>query len=164
MDQVVQFLLTDTERQASYVESKFQLRPDRKHVWLQKLAIWVLIKLQCYAIETNTVIVKKTLNTEDFVKNLWEQQAELFSFYHYRGSRLLVGHEEFVKLQGFDVNHPLSISMQYMWTESARNLKDPFAMVRTANDLHVTVIPWLKGFLVLPKDFVGEEHGRPKEW
>ena len=37
-------------------------------------------------------------------------------------------------------------------------------MTRTACDLHVTVIPWLRGFLVLPKDFVGEEHGRPEEW
>ena len=164
MSQAIQFLLTDTKRQSRYVESKFQLRYDRKYVWLQKLAIWVLAKLQCFAIETDHVVVKRVLNTDDFVKALWEQQAELFSFYHYRGSRLLVGHEEFAKLHGFPVNHPLSISMQYMWSESDRNSKDPLAFIRTANDLNITVIPWMQGFLVLPKDFIGEENRNNRGW
>ena len=160
MEQVVQFVISSSKPRSRYVESSFQLRPDRKHVWLQKIAIWVLRKLDCFSIETTQVVVKKVLNTEDFVRLLWEQEAELFSFYHYRGSRLLVGHEEFVKLHGFEVNHPLSISMQYIWNEQKHDLKNPFASIRTANNMHVTVIPWMKGFLVLPKDFVGEEHGR----
>ncbi len=160
MQQLVQFLITDTEEQRKLLEDKFQLRRDRKHVWLQKIALWVLMKLKCNVIETNKVTVKRTLDTDDFVQRLWKQQTELFKTYHYRGSRLLVGHEEFNQMQGFPINHPLSICMQYVWNETVPDMKDPFKSIRTANDMHVTVIPWMKGFLVLPKYFIGEEHRR----
>ena len=151
-NQPIQFLTTEFKKTSRYVDSQFELRTDRKHVWLQKCAIWILKKLGCYAIHWDTTEIKHTINTDDFARLLWEQKAELFTTYHYKGKRLLVGYEEFQKLQGFPVNHPLSFSCQYMWGESRPTLENPQNFVRKAGGLEVTVIPWMKGFLVLPED------------
>lgn len=154
MDQVVQFLTTDYETVTSYRPSSFELREDRPHVWLQKIAVWILRKLGCFAVYTDKICVKKALDTGDFANQLIRQQNEIMRDYHYNGMRLLVGYEEFQKLNGFHVGHPLSFSCQYIWQEVEQDFdKHKDIVRRTANGLEVTVIPWMKGFLVIPKDF-----------
>ena len=157
MDQVIQCYFTEVDTRTSYSDVAYQLRMDKKHIWLQEFAIWILKKLGCFALVNQQVVTRKVLDTQDFVQQFWAQNEELFKTYHYRGSRVLVGHEEFAKMHGFALNHPLSFSAQYIWSESNPTPEEPYGVNRTACGLKVTVIPWMKGILVLSKDFTENE-------
>lgn len=151
-EQVIQCFATKFETKNRYVESQFQLRQDKKHIWLQKAAIWVLKKLQCFAIHYDVVTVKNVINADDFVQAFWKQHEELMRTYHYRGKRILIGYEEFQQMHGFPVNHPLSLAVNYQWFEIQPTREKPYNMHRTQCGLEITVIPWMKGILVLPED------------
>lgn len=151
--QRVDGLRTFYEKKTGYLPDSFQLREDRGYVWLQKIALWVLKKLGCYAIKTEQVAVKVVIDTKKIVDKVMIQDEELAKLYHYRGSRLLVGHEEFREMCRVEMSHPLSLSAQYIWQERASTMTEPYKVTRTACGLKVTVIPWMRGVLVLPKDF-----------
>lgn len=154
MYQRVEALKTVYEKTTLEVKDHYQFRPDRKYHWLQKLCLWALRKLGCYALTTNTNIVKHVVNTDTLMQGIFAQLGELAAIYNYKGQVLLVGYEEFSQLQGFPINHPLSIYCDYMWQEYA-GMKEDFSgpvYKRTAMGLRVIVIPWMKGFLIVPKE------------
>ena len=89
--------------------------------------------------------------------NLIKQKQEIVNFYHcYDGEVLLVGPKEMNELCGLGVDHPLSISLQYMWAERKydKNWYTPAHYTRCG--LKLVVIPWMSGMLVLPKGFDGK--------
>lgn len=142
--QTVEFVTTTREIKESYSSVSFQLRMDRKYVWLQKIALWVLKKLGCYSIIREVGMVKHVIDTEQFMNKLLIQKRELVDLYHLRGEHLLVGYKEFKELTCIQACTPLSFTAPYMWSDGRRT--DPF-------DLKVTIVPWMKGFLVLPRGF-----------
>lgn len=149
--QVVEFVTTDYERREYQSPDRFTLRPDLKYVWLQRAAIWVLRKLGCYAMLTETTAIRKTLDTTGIAERLWKMDSEVFMIYNRHGEHLLVGQQEFADIaSGFSMNHPFSVDLQYAWVEPGRYPPDaiPKPSIR---GMKVTVIPWMKGMLVLPK-------------
>jgi hypothetical protein len=148
MEQIVQVVQYQSDIKYVPLEDQFKLCTERGHVWLQRMAIWVLRRLGCNAITIRVEATRVTVNTDHFMSNLIAQDRELVSMYHQRGDRLLLGNEEFHKLVNCDIlnNHPISFEAAYRHT------------VREGNEysiggfkMKVTVIPWMKGMLVLPK-------------
>ena len=156
MEQQVQFVRIVRQNITSYLPNQYQFRVDRKHHWLQKIALWILNKLQCHASLTTQAISYDVVDTKNLMENLIRQRQEMVNFYHQRdGEFLLVGPGEFQELAGLEMYHPLSISMQYMWAEPKRDrIGNPMDHPQyTRCGLKVVIIPWMKGFLVLPKGF-----------
>lgn len=156
MEQQVQFVRIVRQNVTSYQPNQYQFRVERKHHWLQKIALWILRKLDCQASLTTQSISYDVVDTAKLMENLIRQRQEIVNFYHQRdGEFLLVGPAEFQELAGLDMHQPLAISLQYMWSEPKRdrmgNLMDYPQYTRCG--LKVVVIPWMKGFLVLPKGF-----------
>ena len=154
MEQPVQFVQIRREIQSSFLSNIYQFRQDRPCRWLQKAAFWILGKLSCFAIQHQTVSAYDVVDTHKLVDSLWKQQQATFEFYHHiKASCLLVGPQEFNELMSLDVTHPLSINTQYMWADVVHDRWGmPSPPHVTRNQMRVTVIPWMKGFLVLPKD------------
>jgi len=152
MEQQVQFQRIVRNTKTSYLPSTYEFRVDRKYHWLQKFALWILRKLRCNACHLEESVRYDVVDTQNLMKNLIEQQQEIVNFCHrYSGHVLLVGPGEFSDLCALNVDHPLSIDLQYIWAEPDRNdYRLPPQYTRCA--LKVVVIPWMKGYLVVPED------------
>lgn len=152
MEQTAEYFRIAWKTRQVYQPDKYCLRMDRKHVWLQKIAIWVLRKLDCNSwIMEDQLVRTEMINLRDLAKQIVEQQADLLSWYHYCGETLLVGPKEFSELEKLPFTHPLSLDLQYMWSERDRGVAGGY---RTkAYGLKIVVIPHMRGALVLPKDW-----------
>lgn len=139
--QVIEFVETQRDILETYLPDSFQLRRDRGWVWVQKIAIWILRKLGCYAVQKELKLTRHVVNTDSLIEALYKQQGEMFKCYHYRGERLLIGPEEFRELTGEDLKYPTSMRLSYNWQEGAE---------ATVCGLKVTIVPWMKGLLVVP--------------
>jgi len=143
MQQLVQYVTTTRDSRDVYMPDAYQLRTERGYVWLQKLAIYILRKLGCFAATKETTVLKHVFDTKGLAEALWRQRAEVFELYHMRGARLLVGYEDFERLTGIPMYKPFSFEVPYSAMEAGKP---------TVFDMQITVIPWMKGMLVLPKE------------
>ena len=160
MNQPVSFLTTEKTSTTLNEPDKFQYRAERQHRWLQKAALWVLRKLGCFAVTTTVSYQKKVLDIPTFMANICRQHAELCAFYQRNGDRLLLGPEEFSRLAEtcFPERIPeFLFEGRYCLERPAPSLAGPndyFGSCCAGVDilgLKVTVIPWMKGMLVIPK-------------
>jgi len=142
------------EKRQKFIPDRYQFREEKGWRWIQKLALWTLKKIGCHAfIMEETMVRSETINLHNLTKQIMEQQADTINWYHHHGDRLLVGPTEFAELSALPFTHPLSLDLQYMWVETddtkyGMNLP-PHTYTRFG--LKVTVIPHMKGVLVLPK-------------
>lgn len=128
------------------LENKFQFRQERGWKLLQCLCLWVLRKLGCYAIECNLTYKTHTIRPDDFVRNLIDQKREIVELYHLKGDRLLIGPEEYFDILKQDHElEQLGMFPSTSFVGSCNYGKQILGM-------KVTVIPWMKGMLVVPKD------------
>jgi hypothetical protein len=141
--QIVEFFTTKADAVKSYLPNTYQLRKDRDWLWVQKLAIWVLRKLGCFAIQEDAIITRHRFDGNTLLEAIMAQHSEVMNIYHRHGERLLIGFEEFRDLLGTEMREPRSFAMQYRWHE-----KNGY----TVCGLKVTVIPWMKGILVVPRE------------
>ena len=115
----------------------FTLTPERGHVWLQKLALWLLRTLRCNWYEKTTTVTQFTFEEHDFARNLYRQRDDLFDFFGRTGSQLLIGGEDFRAL----MDSPEVTRDFTFYVELARD--------RRVFNLSVRVIPWMKGMVVV---------------
>ena len=162
-DQRVQFLLTKTHKDTSFVPDTFQLRTNRPMVWLQKIIFYVLRKLECYAIQYNLRIERVALSPEKLLTSLLRQRQELVMTYHQYGERLLIGPEEFRELAESawpqtQITYPVSFELKYNWYPNGEQGYYQDEEMRAGHGyqvcgMKVTIVPWMKGILVVPKEF-----------
>lgn len=114
----------------------FQVRDDRPLVWLQKLCCWVMYKLGAYAQDRSIAYTWKDVDISDLVKGIYTQLGMLYRDHNIRGKRVLIGSEDFAQL----CNAP---EARYHLTVYATDIK--------FGGLNVTVIPWMRGILVMPE-------------
>jgi hypothetical protein len=140
----IEFLAATHSAARSYIPDTYQFRRDRGWVWLQRLALWALRKIGAQAFRDDQTVVRHTIDTRKFLDALVRQRAEIMALYHRRGERLLVGYEEFREITGIAMENPLTFAVQYDWREPG----GPTLVY----GMRVTVIPWMRGILVLPKE------------
>ena len=79
------------------------------------------------------------VDADTFMGRLYKQQAALFESFHRDASQLLIGAEEFESLMNEPaINQAFSFQAQYN--------RGRYAVC----GLQVTVIPWMRGMLVMP--------------
>ncbi len=114
----------------------YQVRKDRPLVWLQEACCWVLRKLEAYAQDRSIAYTHKEVDISNLVEGIYAQLGMLNRDHNIRGRRVLIGSEEFAQL----CNAP---DARYHLTVYASDIR--------FGGLTVTVIPWMKGILVMPE-------------
>jgi len=139
--QVVSFYESRRHRVDSFIPDTYSFNRARGWVWLQRLALWVLNKLKCYAINSVITCTRHTVELPKLIEAIHRQNSELLSMYDLRGERLLIGAKEFSDLMNSDIYNLVSFTLPYRTSYSP-----------TIMGMKVTVIPWMSGLLVLPKE------------
>lgn len=135
------FLKHEPARSCAWASDKYEYLPDRGWKWLQRLAIGVLRWLGCYSQIETTDYKTHMVRPNDFIQAICEQRRELMSLYRLEGERLLIGSEEYfdlMKQQDQRMYDSFSFTAQYSYAKQIMGMK-------------VTVVPWMKGILVMPK-------------
>lgn len=137
--QHVEFIETKTTHHLRVHEDRFQLTPKRGWLRLQRLCFWVLAKLECHSVDEVIEYTRHRIDTDDLVRKIHMQRIGLLEHYNREGRRLLIGAEDFSKLMGSpEIRNLMSFDAKY---HSGREIMG----------MKVTVVPWMKGMLVLPK-------------
>lgn len=116
--------------------SYYQVRKDKPLVWLQEVCCWVLRKLGAYSEDHTTAYTHHTVDISDLVEGIYTQVGMLGSNHNLSAHRILMGSEDFAELC-----HAPQASYQLTVYASSPKF----------GGLTVTVIPWMKGVLVLPE-------------
>lgn len=106
-------------------------------VWLQKMCAWILIKLTkgtdpCGSIKVEVVDVDLT----NLVNVIYKQMQTLGGRYNTDARHILIGAEEFAEL----CHSPVAAQMMTI------KVRDTYF-----NGLKITIVPWMKGILVMPE-------------
>jgi len=123
----------------------FEFCKDRPAHWLQKLCLWTLRKLGCYA-SLETVEVQRHhigKNGKRFMDRLWQRRSAMQGTLDMDPTRLLIGSEEYAELMNEAVsNTAFDFNTEYYKGNGPG--RQPTVM-----GLHVEVIPWMRGMLLL---------------
>lgn len=126
------------ETQRHFVrEDVYALRKDRKHLWLQKLAIYVLERLGCYWIDHTISVTRVRIDGKTFAERLHKQRRELFRHFNRDAKTLLIGAEDYQELMGSPEIHQM-LSFQAS-----------VGYGREIMGLEVKVIPWMRGAVIV---------------
>lgn len=114
----------------------YTVRRDKPFVWLQEICCWVLNKLGAHYQVSTIAYTQHYVDISNLVDGIYKQIRILDRDRNIQGRRVLIGSEDFVKLCS-------APDAQYHLTTYASSLN--------FGGLTVTVIPWMKGILVLPE-------------
>ena len=156
--QDIYFLRTEYTTTKQYRTAQFEFREERPCRWLQRLALFILRKLGCYASFETVATTRVPFDPPKFAQKLYEQNSELLGQYHLRGERLLIGAEDYAKMMGSEEFYQdFSFTAPYNYCE--RGNQPP-----TCYGMKVTVIPWMRGLLTVPKGFSEEKVYEDNPW
>lgn len=125
-------------------ENRFEINTKSKFLWLQKLCFKLLDLLNCrkkdYIIKYNRITIDKKL----FFNNLLKYSYELSRTFNITPKYLLLGPELFseLSLQIIPPNYKKEILFDIEYEVCYKGYM-----------LHVIIIPWMDGYLLLPNDF-----------
>ena len=140
--QIVQFVHISEKELFSDLVDTFAIREDRPHLWLQKVAIWVLRKLGAHARERGVSYERVVVDTGKFLDRLLQQREDVRRLLDRNPSTLLIGPEDYHELTGQLLSYHISFISQYHYRDSSGTY---------VCGLKVHVVPWMKGMVVLPK-------------
>lgn len=132
--QYIKFVETSlVPRYAMGKEVPHQVNKNGSMVWMQSLCCWVLNKLNT---SNDIVFTEHVVDVSNLVDVIYNQIREVGKNYHVDTRRILMGAEDFSELCS---------------TTMVRHLITITAHSRAFGGLEITVIPWMKGILVLPE-------------
>lgn len=135
------------------LEDIFKFREDRRAKWLQRLCCWTLKKLGCFA-SVETIEYRRHVfgyDGEVFMKRFWQRYDNVAENFHFIPKRLLIGSAEYAQMMSEDVSRDL---FEFMALFQVRNkaLGPGIAdRVRIEDRVVVSVVPWMRGMLLLPE-------------
>jgi hypothetical protein len=139
---------------ASPCDTKFSYQPKKGWGPLQRLAFWFLGRIGAFATDmTQSVTYDRiTINPQKFTEKILATNAALMNYYHERGERLLIGPAEYSQLMNesmVQLRHTLSFEAPYAYNNYNRDTNNFDLQVC---GMKVTIVPWMSGMIVLPKD------------
>lgn len=124
----------------SFVSSNlYEYKPKGKIRWLQCICFWILDKLKCHALLPNTEAERVLIDPKKIMDNIIAQKSNIIRHNYDRGSELeiFIGPEQLNKLR-HENNHFMT-------------LEAPFMINGRFLGMHVTIVDWMEGVLVVPK-------------
>jgi len=140
MRRTVEFIDWHTSTQMLPIPDGYRFKPQGRMQWLQRFAWWFLGKRHALeqAYEPTVKIDRHHIDGDTFMERLFKQEESLLREFNREPQRLLIGSEDYAAM----MSEPES--RQY-FTFDARYYK--------RNSIHgiaVTVVPWMKGMVVMP--------------
>jgi hypothetical protein len=120
--------------------TSFKLRTDKKYPFIQKICCFIMKKLGAYNQDILYEYQSTTIDTDDFIKKILEQQQELMQTYGMLPKEILIGSADYAKLMNDeDYKTKFSFGCTYHYGADIFGLK-------------VNVIPWMEGILIMPEE------------
>jgi hypothetical protein len=144
--EVIQVIAYERLKEVTEIKTAFEFSPHRPAKWLQRLCLWTLAKLGCYASLETVKIERHHIGEkgERFMSAILRQRENLIGNFDREPKRLLIGNETYAQLMGepvFDTGFSF-VAEYYMGNGPGRR--------PTVCGLTVEVIPWMRGMLVMP--------------
>lgn len=141
--QEVQFVALREKHVPHVRHDAFTLRKDRGHVWLQKLAIYILKKLGCELVEDRIEVKRISVDGRTFGERIAKQRSELMRHFNERAHTLLIGAEDYEQL----------MCTPEIYQSLTFRADNAFRFGRgEVMGLQVKVVPWMRGMVVMPND------------
>jgi hypothetical protein len=128
------------------LKEAFELRKDRPAIWLQRLCLWVLRKLGCFACTESVRIERHDIGRtgEKFMERLWARREAMWGSFT-RGltpepKRLLIGAKDYQEMMGEVCTNRFTFDANYYMGRDGK----PEVM-----GLKVEVVPHMRGMLLL---------------
>lgn len=142
MNQIIKSLELKPKLTQDEFEWAFQYRSDRSYKWLQKLCFWILRKLKAFHQEDRATYITIEIDTEKFIKRLFQQRESIARCLSLDTTHLLIGHDDFVEL------------MEETKYYSSFSFVTKYGYGQQLFGLKVIVVPWMQGFVLLTKDIM----------
>ena len=143
--QHIEFEQTIPQVKVTHSDTLFQLCKHKKHVWLQRIAIGILGKLGCNASIERASYRRQVFSPNDFISGILEQHREVLGLIPRVGKcKILIGAVDFEEATGAE-----SVRSMLSFDCEARIGQGSHVSIR---GMRVTVIPWMKGVLVMPSN------------
>lgn len=141
MTQHIEFVDWRTTSSLELIRDGYKFRPKGRWQWLQRLAWGFLERAKVLepAYEQKVTIERYSIDGKDFIAKLYKQRGSLFRFFNKEGQTLLIGAEDWAEI-----------------TQSKSVPRDMFGFRSELHNgygfmgLHVTVVPWMRGMVVMP--------------
>lgn len=143
--QMVKFVKLHEKRELIELNNSYTYRNDKKYKWLQRLCFFILGKIGAWNQEKTVKYTRITFKTDDFMKAIFTQKDELARWFNRDGIKILIGGEDFQKLMHSEM---IRDSFRFHASYHFGCGKGRYQIY----GLDATVIPWMKGILVLPKE------------
>lgn len=144
--QTLHFFETKTKPVSFDEPDTFRFRPERGWKPLQKLCCFILSKIGAINTRIEESIQRIDIREKDFMTAFMRQHNEIMKRCQYTPERVYMGREdfcEFASLPEFKYSAPVSFKARHeVWYMSERFIIG----------LPITVIPWMKGVLIVPKE------------
>lgn len=143
-DNWIEFYQTERLTELKEWHDAFCVREDLNYVWLQKACIWILRKIGARATYTEATFNRIGFDADEFVTALFAQHDYIVEEFNYvKPSKLYIGPDEFTEL----TNSP---ELRDLYTfRTSYDVSNGQGRYPEVIGLKVTVIPWMKGILVV---------------
>lgn len=133
-------------------KERFEFNKKSRFHWLQRALLWGLAKLRCHAVDDRVIVTRQVIHRQDFIDYIARQQRELLDLHYHRGSRVLIGAQDFEEIMhSKEIHQMFTFRVDYAtYHKSDRPWAEPHR--RELCGMLITVVPWMKGILVLPKE------------
>jgi hypothetical protein len=121
------------------LKDAFELREDRPARWLQRVCLWVLKKLGCYANKETVAIERHAVgwHGEKFMERLWARKKAIWGDFEMEPTRLLLGAADYEEMMKEVCTGGFSFNAE--WYRGNREVMG----------LKVEVVPHMRGMLLL---------------
>lgn len=124
----------------------FRYRPEKGWKFMQRLCCAILSKIGAVNTVVSDTVQRVTFNDQDFMERLFQQEKEIFRQCRYVPERIYIGAEDFYKLASLKDNEysPLmNFTARMNVVNEGRRMLIGYP---------VTVVPWMKGVFIAPKE------------
>lgn len=136
--QVIEFVEWRELRSPFEHKDTYELREDRHSPWLQRTLFWALGKLGAFSKGESITTERYVIEADDFMERLFKQEHALEGYFNRKPTRLFIGADDYAQLMNHPtVSHYFAFDAQYHYG-------------REVHGLRVTVVPWMRGMLVMP--------------
>lgn len=128
---------------------RYELRPERGWVWVQRAAFKVLDWIGAHHMATVKTFVRTPQQNDDLLKSLLGQEGQWIEHVHHsdrrgRGAQIFIGPDEYPDLMRLCEHMGMSPVTMYGRIETRDRYGPKW------HDIPITVVPWMVGAVLVP--------------
>jgi hypothetical protein len=134
------------ERQSCLIDrqDKFEFRKDKKFKSIQKICFYLLRKIGAFSQDETISYTEIHFDEDEFIEKIFKIINNMECIFNKRPKRILIGRDDFNKLmnKNYIMMQKIEFDTKYRYGNSSGY---------SIMGLHVEIIPWMEGILVMPE-------------